>query len=105
MQVGSKALGKFGISKTRSKTLNEDGGRDEQSRLLEAGDNSNLRAMRPDRAVRGETEPILIHSPRGARLWKKVPVAWRAVQSEVDGFALYSPLGFVVSFCLLPFQT
>lgn len=98
-------MGKFGISKTRRKTLNEDGGRDEQSRLLEAGDNSNLRAMKPDRAVRGETELILIHSPSGTRLWTRVPVAWRAVQSLVDGFALYSPLGFVVSFCLLPFQT
>ena len=71
-----------------------------QSRLLEAGDNSNLRAMKPDRAVRGETELILIHSPSGTRLWTRVPVAWRAVQSLVDGFALYSPLGFVVSFCL-----
>ena len=29
-QVGSKAMGKFGISKTRGKTLNEDGGRDER---------------------------------------------------------------------------
>ena len=65
MQVGSKAMGKFGISKTRGKTLNEDGGRDEQSRLLEAGDNSNLRAMKPDRAARGETSLILSTAPEG----------------------------------------
>ena len=50
-------------------------------------------------------ELILIHSLRGERRWTRAPVAWRAVQSLIDGFALYSPLGFVVSFCLLPFQT
>ena len=70
------------------------------SPLRETVDKSNLWAMRPDRAVRGETELILIRSHRGTRLWTRVPIAWRAVQSLVDGFALYSPLGFVVSFCL-----
>ena len=130
-------MGKFGISKTRGITLNEDGGRDgwmnarwgknvryilslgevwhvhyhwraivapwvhgRVSPLREAVDKSNLRAMRPDGAVRGETGLIHIHSPRGECLWTRVPLAWRAVQSLVDGFALYSPLGFVVSFCL-----
>ena len=58
-------MGKLGISKTRGKTLNEVGGRVEQSRLLEAGDNSNRRSMKPDGAVRGETSLLLSTASEG----------------------------------------